>query len=694
MRLIVLFIIALISGTVALGTLYYYYTLERDFTKSYKEVIAGFNQVQNKQERTTYGVLQSALFAYYNQDTIAQDRHELRDRLHALLQVRLLSQPHYADIRARIKVLEQETEAYIQQVERHLMINGAIKNSNVFLSNYSQQAALLFPPASKELRAINTLIGNISQAKKMLDKSYLEDQQEQIDLINKGTYTPQQEQFVTNLLTHAGFILKQYPEYLDVFYSIINAPLRDDIETVKARFTALAAEDMDYINKIASSLFVLILFAIVANMLLIGMLRRENTLLVALKEKLQYSLYHDALTQLKNRNSYEQRLPTLKTPSILLVNIVKFKFFNDFYGTDAGDMILKKTAQMLQEALNGSNGLCHRIGGDEFALLFEQTPVDVLEAVAGKINRIFDETRFDLNGISMHIAVNMAISDELPLLETADMALKHLKSNPSDNLIHYSPKLDVKEQIRSNIETTHLVHSALADDRVFPYYQPIVDLESRKVVKYEALARVRTESGKILAPGDFLPVAHNTSLYYQITRSIICKSLEYFADKPYRFSINLGMQDLEDEKIVSMILKELSRHGTGVTSRLDIELLETENFSNKHRVKAFIDDIKSFGCRIAIDDFGSGFSNFTHLSEFDIDIVKIDGSLIREVTSNEQHYKTVKAIMGLISELGVESVAEYVQDEASAQLLSGLGVGQAQGYYFGKPSEAILSGEA
>ena len=188
-------------------------------------------------------------------------------------------------------------------------------------------------------------------------------------------------------------------------------------------------------------------------------------------------------------------------------------------------------------------------------------------------------------------------------------------------------------------------------------------------------------------------MAHNTSLYYQITRMIICKSLEYFADKPHRFSVNLGMQDLEDEKIVTMITQELSRHGTNVTSRLDIELLESENFSNKNRVKAFIDDIKSFGCRIAIDDFGSGFSNFTHLSEFDIDIVKIDGSLIREITTNEQHYKTVKAIMGLISELGVESVAEYVQDEPSAKLLSELGVTQAQGYYFGKPEEKILSRE-
>ena len=437
MRLIILFIIALISGTVALGTLYYYYTIERDFTKSYKEVIAGFNQVQNKQERITYGVLQSALFAYYNQDTIAIDRHELRDTLHSLLQSRLLNQPHYTEIQSRLVTLEKNTEAYIQQVERHLMINGAIKNSNVFLSNYAQQAALLFTPTSRELRAIDTLIDNISQAKKMLDKSYLEDQQEQIDLIEKGTYTQEQRQFVTNLLTHAGFILKQYPEYLDVFYSIINAPLRDEIESVKGHFADLAGQDMEYINKIASSLFVMILFAITANMLLIAMLQRENTLLIALKEKLQYALYHDRLTQLKNRNSYEERLSALKNPSILLVNIAKFKFLNDFYGTDAGDMILKKTALMLQDALQHEPAVCHRIGGDEFALLFEQTPSKVLEVVANRIDNMFEEARFDLNGINMHISVNMAISDELPLLETADMALKHLKSNPSDNLIQH-----------------------------------------------------------------------------------------------------------------------------------------------------------------------------------------------------------------------------------------------------------------
>ena len=690
MRLIALFVIALVSGISSLGMLFYYYTLEGDFSSGYKEVIAGFNQVQNKQERTTYGVLQSALFAYYNQDGIAQDRRDLHKEVEKLGTYRLLQQPHYAAVGQEIARLGRETVEYIRLVERHLMINGAIKNSNVFLAAYEKRAANLFSPDSPVRMTIHRVTDDITQAKKMLDASYLDAVRSDMQRLKGKTYTPEQQEFIDNLLTHVTFVLDQYPEYLDVFYAIVNTPLRGDIEKVKNRFTAQAQNDMEYINNLATSLFAIILFAIGTILLLIWMLHRENNVLTRLKEKLQYSLDHDRLTRLKNRNSYESLVASMSEPTILLVNIVKFKFFNDFYGTDTGDMILKRTAGLLERAISGETAVCHRISGDEFALLFDRTDTSRIEAIARRIDALFEENRFEINGIAMQISVNMAISDRLPLLETADMAIKHLKGNVSGNLIHYSPQLNVKEQIRANIEMTQLLRTSLLEGRILPHYQPIVDLKSGKIVKYESLVRLYREEGGTLAPDAFLPAAYNTPLYYQVTRTMITETMEYFRDKPYRFSINLGMQDLEDENIVAMILEQLESYGSDVSSRLDIELLESENLSNKAKVKSFIDEVKSFGCRIAVDDFGSGFSNFTHLSEFDIDIVKIDGSLIQEITTNEQHYKTVKAIMGLVSELGVESVAEYVQDEASAELLRALNVTQGQGYYFGRPAAAIV----
>lgn len=689
MRLFLLFAVSLISGLFSLGMLFYYYTIERDFTTGYKEVIAGFNQIQNNHERTTYGVLQSTLFAYYNQDVIARDRRQLAIQLEILTENVLLKQPHYADVHESLLKLKEETAAYIQLVERHLMINGAIKNSNVFLAAYEERSLDLFEPGSQVRTIIHKIIDDITQAKKMLDKSFLQQGNDNIEILQQGNYNSEQQEFISNLLTHITFIQKQYPEYLDVFYDIINSPLRSQIESVKLAFTQQAKDDMKYINNVATSLFVLILFAIGAIATLLWMLRKENKVLTRLKERLQYSLNHDRLTRLKNRNSYENLILSLKSPKILLINIVKFKFFNDFYGTDTGDMILKKVGGMLEEVLKDEKAVCHRIGGDEFAIVFDETETAVIEAVAQRINAMFEEERFEINDIAMQITINMAISDHRPLLETADMAIKHLKSNPTGNLLHYSKELNVKEQIRSNIEMTQTLRSALFDDRVVPYYQPIMDLESREIVKYEALARLRKEDGTVLTPFAFLPVAYNTPLYYQITRIMITKSMEYFADKPYRFSINLGMQDLEDESIVNMILGQLSSYGSEVASRMDIELLETENLSNKEKVKSFIKEVKTFGCRISIDDFGTGFSNFSHLSEFDIDIVKIDGSLIKEVTTNEQHYKTVKAIMSLVTDLGIESVAEFVQDEESANLLSDLGVMHAQGFYFGKPQEEI-----
>lgn len=525
----------------------------------------------------------------------------------------------------------------------------------------------------------------------MLDAAYLESIRDDVKALRATSYSAQQQRFVNNILIHVQFVINQYPQYLDVFYNIINTPLRKTIEDHKHRFTERAREDLVYINNIASVLFISIVMAIIAIMSLLFILSRENRTLKELQERLRHTLDHDTLTGLRNRYSYEMRLQELRAPAILMVNIAKFKFFNDVYGTDTGDFILQQVARVIQNTLQKDPRAdsCYRISGDEFAILFEQTDAEPIKEIAQMVDAAIQKERFEVKGIMLHLSVNMAISSALPLLETADMAMKHLKSNPKANLLVYAEDLDMKEQIRSNIEMTQLLRAALLDNRIVPYFQPIMDLQSREIVKYEALVRLERPNGEILTPSEFLPVAMDTPLYYQITRVMFNRSMEYFADKPYRFSINIGMHDLEDDSIVTLILGQLSSHSE-VASRLDIELLESAHLSNPVKVIDFIRDVKKYGCRIAIDDFGSGYSNFAYLTQFDIDIIKIDGSLIKEIATNSEHYKTVKSIMSLVEEMGIESVAEFVQDEKSAEMLRELGVRQAQGFYFGKPMPEII----
>lgn len=690
LKLRIVTFLALLIGTVSLATLFYYYTIEKDFTQGYKQVIARFDQIHNSQERISYGVLQSTFFAYYNQDGIAYDRKKLEQDIAKLLETNLLKQSFYAAVHNAADSLQSDIATYIAQVERHLMINAAIKNSNVFLATYDAKSLDLFASDAPAVKKIHSVIDNITKAKKMLDDSYVSNVNKDIEKLKSDHYTKEQKQFIDNLLIHAQFIVSRYPKYLEVFYTIINTPLRQRIQHAKESFVQHAQQDMAYINNVASSLFILIFFAIIAIMTLLWMLQNENKILKNLQKKLRYSLEHDSLTLLKNRHSYETYIDKLDQSKLLLVNISKFKSFNDFYGTDTGDGILKHVAHMLENTLTGEDAVCFRVGGDEFAIVFNRKEIEYIQKVASRIGHMFTGARLEINKIALQIAVNMAISEHSPLIETADMAMKYLKANPTNNLLVYSPDLNVKEQIQSNIEMTQTLRSALLDDRIIPYYQPIMDLQTREIVKYEALARLRTEDGKIITPYAFLSVAYDTPLYYQITRVMIKKSMEYFADKPYRFSVNLSMQDLEDDSIIELILAQLASQPE-LASRFDIELLESESLSNRDKVKSFIKEVKQFGCCIAIDDFGSGYSNFSYLTEFDIDIVKIDGSLIKEITTNEEHYKAVKSIMSLVSELGAESVAEFVQDEPSAQLLTKLGVTHAQGFYFGKPEQEIVS---
>lgn len=681
---------ALLIGAVSLVTLFYYYTIEKDFTQGYKQVTARFDQIQNTLERINYGVLQSTFFAYYNQDGIAADRQNLEQGIATLQETNLLKQPYYIIALSDVTSLKSDITDYIALVERHLMINAAIKNSNVFLATYDEKSLDLFSSDLQAVKMVHSVIDKITKAKMMLDDSYISSITDDIEKIKSAHYTKKQQQFIDKLLIHTQFIVNSYPKYLDVFYTIINTPLRQRIKQIKESFVQHAQQDMAYINNVAFSLFIMIFFAIITIITLLWMLQSENKILKHLQKKLHYSLEHDSLTQLKNRHSYETYIGMLDQPRLLLVNISKFKFFNDFYGTDTGDCILKRVANMLENILSNEDAACFRVSGDEFAIVFQRAEIGTIQKIASRIGHMFIDERLEIKKIALQIAVNMTVSEYQPLLETADMAMKYLKANPTDNLLVYSPELNVKEQIQSNIEMTQILHSALLDDRIFPYYQPIMDLQTREIVKYEALVRLLTEDGKILTPIDFLPVAYGTPLYYQITRVMIKKSMEYFADKPYRFSVNLSMQDLEDDSIMELILTQLSSY-TELASRFDIELLESQHLSNKNKVKSFIKKVKQLGCRIAIDDFGSGYANFSYLTEFDVDIVKIDGSLIKEITTNEEHYKTVKSIMGLISELGVESVAEFVQDEPSARLLSTLGVTHAQGFYFGKPEQEIVS---
>ena len=240
------------------------------------------------------------------------------------------------------------------------------------------------------------------------------------------------------------------------------------------------------------------------------------------------------------------------------------------------------------------------------------------------------------------------------------------------------------------MKTIDQIKTAIKNDKITPFFQPIINLKTSKIEKYEALVRLKLEDDTLLPPYKFLDISKKSSLYHHITKAMIEKTLEMAKEFPqYRFSINISMIDIVDTKLTKMLFETLSKNPDAASS-LDIELLESENMQDLKVVQDFITKLHSFGSKILIDDFGTGYSNFSYFSSLDVDLVKIDGSIVSEIETNERKLHMLKSIHKFSDGMNMKNVAEFVETKEVASLLKEIGVEYAQGYYFSPPLERPL----
>jgi len=226
-------------------------------------------------------------------------------------------------------------------------------------------------------------------------------------------------------------------------------------------------------------------------------------------------------------------------------------------------------------------------------------------------------------------------------------------------------------------------------ENIFPLFQPIYDIHNKKIIKYECLARGRVD-GKVIAPYKFLNAAERLELTTNITRMMVEKSFEFFQYNTYKFSINVTGADLLDTRFTDFLNLKIKRYEIDPT-RVTFEILENvTTYSSTNTILESLDEIKSLGFKLAIDDFGVENSNFSRLLEIDLDYIKIDGLFIKNILVSEKDKKIVLAIVGLAKTLGVETIAEFVETKEVLDVLRECGVDHAQGYYIGKPKEYLL----
>jgi len=673
----------LFIGVLSAIALIYFYIIQRDFTKNHREFLISLNSLENSHSDLNYLILQNSVYIYQNQDKIDAKIKELEFEYETLKKSNILEDITYQEINKSIKILKIKIYSYLNNIDDYVMFNARIKNSLLFLDRHIENKILLEAEEKLLFIEANRILKNLYNTKMMVDFDYLKG----IDyLLSSDSQDTNIQNYIEKFNLHSLFIVKNYKEYI----FLINSVLNDDIDSLLTQtlneFNNLALKDFNALDIFALIVFTLFLLALSLIIYLLYSYIQKNHILYTTSESLKHSITYDMLTNLYNRKMLETKLPLISKPSVILIDIDSFKNINDIYGNEIGNLLLIELAKFIKNELFDTEELgVFRLGSDEFCVLFDNIDLHEVENIANMLEKKIAQHIFVFDNLKLNIYVNIVINDIFPILENADLALKVLKNIPTKRVEKYTNSLNLKENVQENMRIVEIIKNAILEDRVIPYFQAIVNLQTLRIEKYEALVRIKLEDGTILSPCVFLEVSKKSSQYYEITEIMIRKTIEKARKYPqYRFSLNLSMLDIVNTKITDILFDCYDRNLTIVT-RIDIELLESEFLEDTAIVQEFIEKIHSYGSNVLIDDFGSGYSNFSYFSDLNIDTVKIDGSIVKEIAVNDKKLLILKTIHQFTKGMNMVNIAEYVENREIAVMLKEIGVEYAQGYYFSQP---------
>lgn len=401
--------------------------------------------------------------------------------------------------------------------------------------------------------------------------------------------------------------------------------------------------------------------------------------------QLRRQLYTDALTGLPNRIKLIENIETVGYKALLLINIDDFKEVNDLFGHLAGDTILVEFAEHLQKFLTLQPHIkLYKLSGDEFALLF--TEANSEEDIRQFIQRLLAAIEImsfyhENNEIGLLVTIGATLNMD-SALEKADIALKSARVH-HEHFIIYDEKLNVEEQYKANMEWVQKLKYAIDNDGIIPFFQPIFDNSLHEIAGYECLMRMVDSNGKYISPFFFLEIAKKSRLYTQLTKIIVEKSCRHFQHLDCRFSINLSVEDMLNSETVAFIKEQVATYD--VADKIIFEILESEGIENYDDIARFINEMKQIGCKVAIDDFGSGYSNFEHLLQLKVDFIKIDGTLIKNVHADDDARIVVETIVDFARKLNIKTVAEFVHSDEVYEKVKLLKIDRSQGFFLGEP---------
>ncbi len=429
---------------------------------------------------------------------------------------------------------------------------------------------------------------------------------------------------------------------------------------------------------------------------------------VRYEAQLQHMADHDPLTGLLNRRSFERELNQHiarverygPEGAALVLDIDRFKHINDTLGHNVGDELIVKVAQTLRTRLRDSDVLA-RLGGDEFAVLMPRGGVEEAQQVAASVlAAVRDQSVLTAAGRRRPITASIGIalfgeSERLSaedVLVNADLAMYDAKEAGRDRAATYSCERGAS-RMKARITWAERIREALEEDRFTLYAQPIVELSSGEVRQHELLLRMLDEQGDVIPPAAFIAVAERFDLMQEIDRWVVARAIRLMgeqrrAGRELVFEVNISGSSTGDPELLTIIEHELRANGVDPVN-LVLEITETTAVANIPRAQQFAARLAELGCRFALDDFGAGFGSFYYLKHLPFDLLKIDGEFVRSCTTNQTDQLLIRAAVDIARGLGKKTIAEYVGDDETVELLRELGVDYAQGFHIGRPAPLV-----
>ena len=416
--------------------------------------------------------------------------------------------------------------------------------------------------------------------------------------------------------------------------------------------------------------------------------------------RLEHLANFDELTGHFNRNRLRQSLQQLIVHgqrygipgAYISVGIDKLSLINDAYGYITADAVIVAVGQRLERIMRASD-VMGRMGGDVFGVVLSHCPETEMRTVAEKVLRVFRDYPIHTPSGPMHVTVSIGgvafpthVQTSLDAITRADAAMHDAKRQGRDCFSLYRMTDEQRRSHRRSMAVCEQVKDALKEDRLVFAFQPVVDRRTGDVDFYECLIRMRQPDGSVIAAGQFVPTVERLGLVRVLDRRVLelaVRELSEHAEVRLAFNIS-GLTPADHGWLRALMAMVGNR--PEIASRLIVEITETAAIQDIDETARFVSTLRGLGCKVALDDFGSGYTSFRHLKTLTVDIVKIDGSFVRNIAGNEDNRLFVRTLVDLAKNFGLCTIAECVETEADAAVLGDMGVDCLQGYYIAKPA--------